>query len=303
MENREIATIAQKTKWTEKDIATIKNTVAVGADDSELNMFLSLCSKYDLDPFAREIWFLQMKGRNVITTSRDGYLKIANRNPHYKGMASDVVYQGDKFLKTREGVQHSYGITNRGKPIGAYAYVMRDDRTIDTYFFAPMSDYNKSSGVWQQYPHAMILKVAEAMALKRAFSISGLVTEEEIGTAELQKPQAQPQLQAEQKTPPQPTATKSDDEERKTQLNQLYHRYLDVCGGQKNHAFNAMKLVTGKASSAEYTDEDIEALFADVIRREDEKMNAEVAERFKREYPEAAEILDAEELSEISSES
>ena len=44
-----------------------------------------------------------------------------------------------------------------------------------------MKDYDRGAGVWQQFPHAMIVKVAEAMALKRAFSISGLVTQEEIG--------------------------------------------------------------------------------------------------------------------------
>ena len=38
-----------------------------------------------------------------------------------------------------------------------------------------------NSEVWRQYPHTMILKVAESMALKRAFSISGLVTDDELG--------------------------------------------------------------------------------------------------------------------------
>ena len=38
-----------------------------------------------------------------------------------------------------------------------------------------------------------------------------------------------------------------------------------------------MTKVTGKEKSEDYTNEDIKALFADIIRREDEKMNAELA--------------------------
>ena len=124
--------VAKKESWTEEQIQTIKNTVAVGASNDELKMFLSISAKYDLDPFLHEIWFANMGNRNVIMTGRDGHLKIANRNPNL-----------------------------------------------------PFNEYNKGGrGVWGQYPTAMILKVAESMALKRAFSISGLVTEEELGGEE-----------------------------------------------------------------------------------------------------------------------
>ena len=59
-------------------------------------------------------------------------------------------------------------------------------------------------------------------------------------------------------------------------MKQIYQRYLAVCGGNKNHAVNAMKKITGKDRSADFTQEDIRALFDDVIRREDEQMNAEI---------------------------
>ena len=74
---------------------------------------------------------------------------------------------------------HSYS-SDRGAIIGAYAIVYRNDWIKPAYFYAPMKDYDKKAGCWLQYPHAMILKVAEAMALKRAFTISGLVTAEEV---------------------------------------------------------------------------------------------------------------------------
>lgn len=112
-------------------------------------------------------------------TSRDGYLKIADRNPAFNGLVSDVVHKEDKFKRSSEGVKHEYG-TNRGPIIGAYALVYRKDRKYPIYVFAPFKEYRAGTKVWNQYPSAMILKVAESMALKRAFTVSGLVSYEEM---------------------------------------------------------------------------------------------------------------------------
>lgn len=286
MENNNAVAVADNNvspyeKWNKQQIETIKKTVAVNATDEELDMFLSLCSAYDLNPFLKELWCIKMGGRAIITTSRDGYLKIANRNPNYEGMTSDVVRAGDKFMKQGAEISHAYS-ANRGQIIGAYAIVYRSDRKIPTYFFAPFDEYykpgkNGSPSTWDIYPSAMIIKVAESMALKRAFSISGLVTEEEIGTGQEQKAQ-QPQATAAPQNPPMnPPMTEAQKNERKIQLKQLYHRYLAVCDNQKDHAFNAMKKITGKDKSEDYTPEDIKALFEDVIEREYQKMDEEVA--------------------------
>ena len=179
--NNALATHHDANTYSADEINTIRLTCAPNATDAELKMFLTLSAKYGLDPFAHEIWFVNMNGRNTVITARDGYMKIANCNPHFLGMDSDVVRAGDSFVKTPEGVKHSYDINKRGEIVGAYAVVYRDDRKIPAFFFAPMKDYDRHAGAWKQYPHAMILKVAEAMALKRAFSISGLVTQEEVG--------------------------------------------------------------------------------------------------------------------------
>lgn len=268
MENREIVPQTPQdpaTMWTPEQVDTIRKTVAIGANDSELKMFLSIAGTYGLDPFLHEIWFMQMRGRNTIITGRDGYLKIANRTPEFDGMSSDVVRAADRFVKEGDEIKHLYGGANRGEIVGAYAIVYRKDRKHPAYFFAPFREYYKgNSGVWAQYPSAMIQKVAESMALKRAFSISGLVTEEEIGSQEQQVEQLK-------------TSMFPNDEERKKALAQMWKRYLEVCGNQPEHAKNAIMKITGKENSADFTDEDISALFADVKEREYQKMDAEVA--------------------------
>lgn len=155
-ENTAEITITQQThephKWTDEEINTIKNTVAKDATDEELRMFLSLASAHGLNPFQHEIWFVKMGDKNTIITARDGYLKIAQNSPHFLGLESDVVYAGDKFLKDKDGIHHSYTLSNRGIIVGAYAMVYRDDRTVPAYFFAPFSNYNRRGGVWLQYP-------------------------------------------------------------------------------------------------------------------------------------------------------
>ena len=284
-------------KWDKQQIETIKKTVAVNATDEELNMFLSLCATYSLDPFAKEIWCIKMGGKAIITTSRDGYLKIANRDPNYEGMTSDVVRAGDKFMKQGGEINHAYS-ANRGQIIGAYALVYRTDRKVPAYFFAPFDEYcKKDNATWRQYPSAMIIKVAESMALKRAFSISGLVTEEEIGTGQEQKAQQPQEAPARTNSPMNPPMTEAQKNERKIQLKQLYHRYLAVCDNQQNHAFNAMKKITGKDSSDDYTPEDIKALFKDVIEREYQKMDEEVAAQAQAQDAEAIDVQ-AEEMME-----
>jgi phage recombination protein Bet len=170
----------------QRKIDLIKRTVAKGATDDEFEMFMHLAKSYQLDPINKEIWFIKYKDnkgeeKTTIYSSRDGYLAIANRNEHYDGMLSDVVHENDKFEKMPDGaVKHTYDCKNRGAIIGAYALGYRNDRKYPIYVFAHLSEYKKNSNVWQQYTSAMILKVAEAMMLKRLFSISGLVTKEEI---------------------------------------------------------------------------------------------------------------------------
>lgn len=162
---------------------TIKNTVAKDATDDELDMFMHLAKEYNLDPFQGEIYFWKFGDKDpTIMTSRDGYLKIANQHPAFDGMDSGVIYPGDDFKKTQDGVEHSLDISNMSKqPQGAYAVVYRTDREVPIRVIIPFSDYNKNNKVWNNYPSAMIQKCAESMALKRAFSVSGLVSKEEMG--------------------------------------------------------------------------------------------------------------------------
>lgn len=171
--------------FTKEEVETIRNTVADNANPDELRMFLHIAKSYGLDPFNKEIFFWKIDGRPTIMTSRDGYLKIADRNPNYDGLVSDVVRENDKFRRKETGINHQYG-TKRGQIVGAYALVYRKDHKYPVYVFAPYEEYKADKRVWNSYPSAMILKVAESMALKRAFTVSGLVSREEMNTQQME---------------------------------------------------------------------------------------------------------------------
>jgi len=156
--------------------------------EAEFAAFLLVARKLGLDPVAREIIPQVREGKQgrqvAFIVSRDGYLKAAMRDPGYAGLQSMVVREGDTFeVHPSEGkVVHRLG-GKRGQILGAWAIAYHKERP-PVIFFADFSEYyeaNKESPTWRAYPSAMIQKVAEVGALRRQFSISGVVAAEELG--------------------------------------------------------------------------------------------------------------------------
>lgn len=199
-----------RTDFQQEQRDLIRNTVAPEATQAEFDLFLEIAARYQLNPLTGEIYLAKMGGTNggggrfTMLVGRDGFLAIANRNPDFRGIESDVVHEFDTFKKTKDGVIHEYemgsggemprdkppeadgepgvvmpSIKKRGAIVGAWAIVHRQGR-VPTFFFAPYASYAKNHGPWKQYPDAMIRKVAIANALREAFNLSGLYHESEI---------------------------------------------------------------------------------------------------------------------------
>jgi len=166
--------------FTERQIEAMKHTVAKGASQAEFEMFIYLATKYKLDPFLKEIFFIPGNMKTMLT-SRDGYLKIAQNHKDFEGIRSMAVRSNDDFEIDLENdtIKHKFGKGERGPIIGAWAIVYRKNRR-PVISFADISEYMGSTGPWKKYPSAMICKCAEAFALKRQFAINGLVTQEEM---------------------------------------------------------------------------------------------------------------------------
>jgi phage recombination protein Bet len=156
--------LAAPIQWDDAQLLlTIKETVCRGATDAQFRMFIEVCKATGLNPFLKEIYFVPSVG---VMAGRDGYLRKANEDPQFDGMETRV--ERDE----------------RNIPIKAICSVWRKDRGHAVICEAYFNEYQKQSDVWKKYPSAMIAKVAEVLALKRSFSINGVVTEDEIGNDE-----------------------------------------------------------------------------------------------------------------------
>ena len=201
IETRPIGQLARR-EYVREQIELIKATVAEGASDAELDLFLELAARYQLDPFAGHIWCARMRGENaqsgkmVVLVGRDGMLVLARRHKDFKALRGNVVHEHDEFAVEEKDddtvVRHNIGHPNeRGDIVGAWAKVIREGEH-PTFFYAPLSEYlpthdKVSKTPWGHQRSAMILKCAQSTALRFAFSITGLVGAEEI-TAQLADP-------------------------------------------------------------------------------------------------------------------
>lgn len=147
-----------------KVIETIRKTVAVGADDIELAMFLEFCKSAGLNPFKREAWFIKAGNRPQIMTGLAGYLKIANKHSQFDGMKVEIV-ENDK-----------------GEIVKAITEVYRKDRKYPSVGIALMKEYRKDTPIWKQMPSVMLGKVSKCIAIREAFPLEteGTYAEEEM---------------------------------------------------------------------------------------------------------------------------
>ena len=146
-------------------IATIKDTVAKGATDTEFRMFVELCKSTGLNPLKKEVWFIKTQRGAQIMTGINGYLQIANRHPQFDGMTEPQFEQDAK-----------------GFIISCRVEVHRKDRKLPAVGKVFMAEYGGITPIWQKMPRVMLAKVAKSVALREAFPVElcGVYTQEEM---------------------------------------------------------------------------------------------------------------------------
>lgn len=150
----------------------IKKTVAKGATDLELELFLHACKRTGLDPLMKQIYCIKRGDKMAMQTGIDGYRLIADRTGKYAG--SD---------------EPQYLIAEDGWPEVASVTVTKMVDGVPCKFSASArwKEYcQESSPMWKKMPFLMLGKCAEALALRKAFpaELSGVYTHEEMMQAD-----------------------------------------------------------------------------------------------------------------------
>lgn len=162
--------------------------------EQEIAMFIGMCRANRLNPFNKEAYLIKYSSEPAtMVTSKDIFFKRANQNPNFDGMESGIiVLNNDKQIEKRAGHIYIKGETI----VGAWCKVYRKDWSHPIYQEVNMSEYEgrKKSGElnqnWKQKPAVMITKVAEATALRKAFTenLQGMYITEEADNVAVEIP-------------------------------------------------------------------------------------------------------------------
>lgn len=168
------------------DLALIKDTVAKGATDAELSLFLYTAQMRGLNPLARQIHLVKRKQKvdgadkevAVIQTGIDGFRLIANRTGQYAPSPKPTHFEYDSKGQLVRAT--FYGI----KIIGGQAFEFSASARFKEYaqYFG-----GRLGNMWAKMPETMLEKCAEAKLLRKGFpeELSGLYTDEEMQQADI----------------------------------------------------------------------------------------------------------------------
>lgn len=160
-------------------------------DVKQATRFVMLCKARGLNPWEGDAYLVGYDSNDgpkfSLITAHQAFLKRAEVHPEYDGMESGVLVQ--RALLGSDGEVRQVTVELAGdffeegdKLVGAWARVHFKNRTHPMYKRLKLGTFNKGFSRWKDDPAGMIVKCAEADALRSAFpnSLGGMYLEGEL---------------------------------------------------------------------------------------------------------------------------
>jgi phage recombination protein Bet len=160
--------------FSNQQLEMIQHSVMPGANALEFDLFLNLCKAKRLDPLTKQIYAVKVGGKWQTFASIDGLRVIAERSGNYGG-------QTEPYWCGPDGEWKEVWLSD-DPPSAAKVGVWKRGYLHPTWGVATFKSYGKGKGNnWVSMPDVMLLKCAEALALRKAFpdDLSALYVREE----------------------------------------------------------------------------------------------------------------------------
>ena len=173
--------------YSPEQVSLLKTQIAPKATDDELALFLTVCKQRNLDPFGRQIYAIhrgqwdrdtrQMVDKMTIQVSIDGFRSLADRTGTYAPGDEAIEMDGDYPVSATVSVRKL--VAGKWIKFASTAYWSEYAQWVGK------EHEKKLSPMWFKMPRTMLLKCAEAKALRKGWpdQLGELYTSEEMDQA------------------------------------------------------------------------------------------------------------------------
>lgn len=165
------------TGYSDEQIALLKNTVAQGAPNTELAVFLHACGVLQLDPLLRQAYWIRRKTRaevngqwqdvykGALQVGIDGYRAIADRTGVYGGSSEPRFSEWTNWKYKEE----TMNVPGRAEVTVWKIVQGRNCAFTGVAYWSEFVPPESQAQMYARMPRLMLAKDAEAQALRKAF--------------------------------------------------------------------------------------------------------------------------------------